>query len=313
MMDEPVDRSDLIVGTMRPPAWVSRVPLLAWLLLAAATVDVWLRLAGPTAPLVLGSQTDALPLTLAATVLAVSALLVPVAVLLGPATGEVRRVLLFGALALALGEVLQVVDQVGPIFGALPGPDDATQPDALTTAGAVIRALLVVAAPGGILAGLRWAREPIDAGRPSPAARLILLAGLLAAAVQIVILVTQVIPTFAGLGVPALLLFVVPAVASVAGGLLWIGIAATAVGVADAVGDRRDWRRLARGTGILAAGQVAAVGVVALASLFTPGVESQSLWTLLYGVILAVEAAGMLLLVHALATGPRPAERPSGD
>src|SRR3954471_18653512 len=111
-MTQPVtpDPSDLIVGTMRPPAWIGRVPQFVWLFGALAVVDVIVRLTffGGYGPM---SVIDAasVALTLVQPVVVV---VLPAAVLLGRHPSPGGRALLFGALLLMLAEYVFLGAQV---------------------------------------------------------------------------------------------------------------------------------------------------------------------------------------------------------
>jgi hypothetical protein len=305
-MDEPADRSDLIVGTMRPPAWVTRIPPLAWPFLVLAVVGGWLRVLGPGSPFLLDSQTTMLPVGVAGLVIGIASLLLPVAVLVGPTRGESRRALLFGAVALALGEVLSLLGAVGALFVPAGG---LLEPDAMTVAGGLLRALFSIAAPAGVLAGLRWSGEAIRGSGWTGAARTLLGLGMAAAIVQLLAFVMS----WAGTPFDTVLLvaFGTVAVAGAVGVLIWTVVAATALTTVATAPDRADWRRLARATVLVAVGQLAGIAVGAIAVVAVPDASSQPLWSGAYAVAFAVEAVGMLLLVRALATGPRPVAEPA--
>jgi hypothetical protein len=114
------DPNDLIVGSLRPPGWLARIPTLGWLLVALAALDVTYRLwndfrFGPDEPS---------PSTLVSLILlvisAAATVLLPAAVLVGfHGPGRARSWLLQGAVALAAAELLRLVawDALTAVFG----------------------------------------------------------------------------------------------------------------------------------------------------------------------------------------------------
>src|SRR3954447_3379605 len=123
-MTQPVtpDPSDLIVGTMRPPQWIGRVPPLVWLFAALAVLDVLVRLTffGESGPLTVDSVRR-IVVSLAEPAIMVA---VPAAVVLGRHSAPSGRALFLGAVLLALAEGIyvgaQALDRVfvtDPSFG----------------------------------------------------------------------------------------------------------------------------------------------------------------------------------------------------
>lgn len=119
---EPVaDPGDLIVGTIRPPSWLGRIPALGWVLIALAVLDGAYRIwdAPWTA---LGIS----PTNLASLVLSVVSgaafVLLPAAILLGRhGPGRTGSWLLQGAVALAAAELLGLVGR--NVLDIFSGPD----------------------------------------------------------------------------------------------------------------------------------------------------------------------------------------------
>jgi hypothetical protein len=112
------DLSDLVVGTMRPPAWVGRVPRVAWLFVALAIADVAFRVTS----LGFNANGDAVSVGLG-----VVALGQPAAVVLLPAAVALRRardrgsraarLLFLGTVLLAIAELIRVgADAAAPLI-----------------------------------------------------------------------------------------------------------------------------------------------------------------------------------------------------
>ena len=106
---EPVSdgSGDLIVGTIRPPGWIARIPTLAWFFVGLAALDagyrIWRQL-----PIGLDDSSPSNLLFLASSIVAGAATaLLPAAVLVGRrSAGRAESWLFQGAIALAIAELL---------------------------------------------------------------------------------------------------------------------------------------------------------------------------------------------------------------
>lgn len=120
------DPGDVIVGTIRLPSWMGRIPRVVWVFIALAILDSAYRIwQGPI------SLTDATSLVLSV-IGGAAFVLLPAAILLGPGGGGRTSWIFQGALALAGAEVLGLVGR--DILDVFAHPDldiSATAPDAL--------------------------------------------------------------------------------------------------------------------------------------------------------------------------------------
>jgi hypothetical protein len=299
---EPVsDPGDLIVGTIRAPSWMGRIPTVVWVFIALAVLDGAYRIwhDAPWSPGVLSlTHLTSLVLSVVGGVAFVS---LPAAILLGPRGGGRSGLWLFqGALALAGAEMLGLVGR--DVFAVFAHPDldiSAAAPDSLIRSMAVeiTVVLLRIFGLSRIGFGLRAIAGP---GRPfgrilyaAPAAALsvLLFADLLT------IQVSQAAPATGRDAVVLgynLLILVAGAVALV----LWAWIASLAYRQ-----DGQTWRLIMVGAGAIALASViiAAGWIVAFVRADTDGAQTILTW---FGLAAgAVQTLGAVSLVLGLARG----------
>lgn len=300
---EPVaDPDDLIVGTIRPPSWLGRIPALAWLFIALAVLDgvwrvgaypIWV---GPTGLASLGFSV----------VSGVAAVLLPAAILLGrPRLGQAGSWLLQGALALAVAELL---GHVGRDFLDMVAGPDVSGSGLFGTPGSLVRTMatevtvvvLRILGLARIGLGLRAIAVPtrpfgrILFAAPAAALAVLLLADLLT------IQVSQAAPATVADAIQLgynLLILVGGAVVLV----LWAWIASLAYRQ-----DGRTWRSIMIGALAIALGSVViAIGwIVALQRADTDDAQTILTW---FGVAAsAVGALGAALLLVGFGRGFEP-------
>jgi hypothetical protein len=291
---EPVsDPGDLIVGTMRPPSWLGRIPTVVWVFMALAVLDGAYRIwHGPF------SLTEVASLALSV-VGGAALVLLPAATLLAPRGGGRTGSWLFqGALALAGAEVLGLVGQ--DVLEVFAHPDldiSAAAPDPLIRSMAVEISVVFLRIFG--LSRIGFALRAI-AGPARPFGRILYAAPAAALAVLLFadLLTIQVSQAAPATGRDAvvlgynLLILVAGAVVLV----LWAWIASLAHRQ-----DGQTWRLIMLGAGAIAlASVIIAIGWI-LAFLRADGAPTILTW---FGLAAsAVQTLGALCLVLGFARG----------
>jgi hypothetical protein len=253
---EPVaDPSDLIVGTIRPPSWLRRIPRLAWLFIALAALDgvyrVWLE-ASQVSDRV--SVTSLVGLMLSA-VAGAAIVVLPAAIVIGsPRPRRAGSWLLQGAIALAVAELVGLLGN--RVIATIAGPDFAglgfDVPEFLVRSALVGVSTVVIQIAGLARMGLGLraiAASTRPVGRilfaaPAAALAVLLFADLLT------IQVSEIAPATPGDAISlaySLLLLVIGAIVLV----LWAWIASLAFRQHG-----RAWRWIAIGAGAIALASV---------------------------------------------------------
>lgn len=136
-IDDSEEPSNLIVGTMHPPAWLGPVPALAWVFVGLAALDVAFRTWDPAKSFEM-SGTDIASL-LESVVIGAAAMLLPAALIVGRrGNGRAGSWLLQGGIALAVAELVRLFGR--DVLNALAGPPSN---DGAITLEIVLRGLAV--------------------------------------------------------------------------------------------------------------------------------------------------------------------------
>jgi hypothetical protein len=310
---EPVsDQTDLIVGSIRLPSWLGRIPRLAWLFIALAALDGAYRIwDGPwTASGI--SPTDLASLVLSV-VSGAAFVLLPAAILLGGRRiGPAGSWLVQGGIALAAAELVGLIG--GRVLDTVAGPD-LSGGGLFGASGSLVRSMaveitVVVLRILGLTRlglGLRAIAAParptgrIQFAAPAAALAVLLFGDLLT------IQVAQAAPATAADAIQlAYNLLIVVAAAVVL--VLWMWVASLA-----SRHEGRPWRSIMIGAVAIALAQVvSAVGlVVAIQRADTADAQTILTW---FGLASgAIGALGTVLLVAGLAQGFEPSEAGDGS
>ena len=313
---------DLIVGTITAPAWLHRIPGLAWLLIGLAIVSAAIELI-QTGPLVEPSGIQPLRLVgvVSAMIFSGAMVALPAAVLLGRDTAwRGPDWLLRGAVVLALARLAGLALQTGVLVGAEQlfdsslggsGPLGDGQPFSFSILWSAAAAALAMLGAGLAAIGLRARIAAGDTNAWRPALRWpFVVAGIFASVVPFSITLIA-----SGVGdstlVPSWLNIAALAVYS-AVPLAWAAFALAAVrGRASAAGRSRGWSLTASGAIVILASAVVEAGIVVvlgyLASLpesERPSFLTNDLYFVAYAGVGILQAAGSALLLAGFAAGP---------
>lgn len=181
------DPSDLIVGTIEPPAWLGRIPALAWLFVGLAVFDagyrVWIELDRGAGT----SPTNVVYLALSV-VRGAAIVLLPAAMLIGrKGLGRGESWMFQGAVALVVAELIDLVGR--RVIDAVVGPQILDTGGDDTFVVNFVLESLVVAVPVAILTffGLAKVGLGLDAirGPDRPIGRIVV--GVLAASLAVIL------------------------------------------------------------------------------------------------------------------------------
>jgi hypothetical protein len=305
-VDDSGDPRDLIVGTMHRPAWLGRVPALAWVFVGLAALDGAFRTWDQTQSFEM-SGTDIASL-LESVVIGAAAMLLPAAMIVGRrGNGRAGSWLLQGGIALAAAELVRLFGR--DVLNALAGPpsNDGAIALEIVLRGAAIQVPLVALQVAGLVQiglGLLALAAP---GRPL--GRIVFTA---VAAALVLMLVDDLltIQAFASESAPDTLLLAYDVLGLVAGMAvlaLWAWIAS--------IGARRTgrtWRLVTAGALAvgLASGIRAFGDLVGITQALTDNALTVLIW---FG--LAASAAGAVgasVLLVAFGSGVARADGPAG-
>jgi hypothetical protein len=299
------DPRDLIVGTIRPPDWLGRIPTLAWLFVALAAIGVAYRIwqvfrSGPD-----GISPTSLVFVLLSVVSGAATVLMPAAMLVGRrGLGRAGSWLLQGGIALAAAELLRLFGR--DVVNAIAGPLSIDAEISSAISSHVVQSLAILV-PVALLWMFGLAKIGLGLGAIAAPSRSVgravfaVLAGSLA-----VVLVGDglTIQTFAAASATDTLLLaynllVLVTVLVVLG--LWAWVASIA-----ARRDGRPWRSIVVGAVaiVLANGLGAAGLLVALVQAGADNAPTIMTWTTLAAA--AVGAFGATVLVVGFARGFEP-------
>ncbi len=309
--DELGDSSDRIVGTIRPPGWLARIPALAWLFVGLATFDIVYRLWRVRFGLDGASPTNLIYL-LGAVITGATTVLLPAAVLVGACRpGRARSWLLQGAVALAIAELVSLVAQ--DALTAVAGPPTFDPAGGLPLTSDFVVRQIAVQGPVLVLRMFGLAKIGLGLGaiaEPTrPLGRIVwaLIVGTLATIlVGVGVTLQSLQAQLPTAGLLALDLLIVAGVLIVAG--LWAWIASVA-----ARRDGRPWRTvLAAALAILLGSGIQTFGGL-LAFQLTGTDDALTILTWSGLVAVAFGAVGSVLLVVAFATGFEPGDAAGSD
>jgi hypothetical protein len=310
-MTQPVtqDPSDLIVGTMRLPTWIGRVPRAVWLFGALAVLDAVVRLTlfGPFGPMSVGDVAS-IALTLVQPVVVVA---LPAAVVLGRHPGSAGRALLFGSLLLMFAEIVSLAAQA--LDRALVVAEPAGGLDTF----AVVRFVAAILALAGVAFLASGVRLSV-LGNPTSTVRrvsfLLVASTVVAALVNLVVLATYVSREAPDLVVVVGPFGLVGNVVGILTEVVWGLLAACALIAWSTV--------RGRGLGLVATGTAVVVvstifGTLLSLTVFTDFAATtqavQDLYFALFRVSTAVRALGLVLVLVGMAVGFRRSEPVTTD
>jgi hypothetical protein len=310
--DELGDSSDLIVGTIRPPGWLARIPALAWLFVGLAAADVAYRLWNAFRLGLEGMSPTGLTYLLVSVVTGAATVLLPAAVVVG-CRGLDRggRWLLQGAVALAAAELFRLVAQ--DVLAWLAGPAADNSGAGSFATDYVVR-LLVVQVPFLVLRMFGLAKIGLGLGSIAEPMRPLgrIVWGLIVATLATILVTSGVTLQLVWAGAVtdtplfAYDLFVLAAGLIVAGLWGWVASIAARRG-------GRPWPTvLAAALAILLGSGIQALGgLLALERGGTDDALTILTWSGLVAV--ALGAVGTVLLVAAFATGFEPGDAAGSD
>ncbi len=181
------DPSDLIVGTIEAPAWLDRIPALAWLFVGLAVFDagyrIWIELDRGAGT----SPTNVVYLALSV-IRGAAIVLLPAAMLVGrKGRGRGETWMLQGAVALVVAELIDLTGRY--VVDAVVGPQIVDTGGADTAAANLVLESLVVAVPVAIVTffGLAKVGLGLDAvsGPDRPIGRIVV--GVLGASLAVIL------------------------------------------------------------------------------------------------------------------------------
>jgi len=309
---EPVfDPSDLIVGTIRPPDWLGRIPTFAWLFVALAAAGVayliWQAFrSGPD-----GISPTSLVFVLLSVVSCATTVLLPAAMLVGRrGLGRAGSWLLQGGIALATAELLRLFGR--DVVNAIAGPPSIDADISSAISSHVVQSLAILV-PVALLRMFGLAKIGLGLGAIAAPSRSLgrvafaVLAVLLAVVLVGDVLEIQVFKAESATDTLLLMynVLVVVTVLVVLG--LWAWVASIAA--------RRDgapWRPIVVGAVavVLGNGLGAAGSLVALLQSGTDNAPTILTWTVLAAA--TVGAVGAAVLLVGFARGFEPIDNEDG-